>query len=360
MVPGKKGATRWIVPESSEYGLVALKEWHPFGLFSRLKWRVFKALYVLKLLGIVPGMKGVRVFLPEESDWKHLGWEEKSSPVPVIYVGTPCGAQKLTVFLVDSEKKQVERVVKIPLASGAIKNVLHEAFMLEQLEFLYPESLAPKVVCQDKLKGRVTQSHLKGDLMGFGFTSAHRKFLVLMEQKGDGSNVQETTLEIRVNMLSERIRQVADRAFGYEAKRGFIEKALLWMKDKKALSVCCAHGDFAPWNLKRSKTGRLVAFDWESGTLTGLPLQDLFHFFWIQNYLFAKNKDVFEWALADPEVCLYLDYFGIDRALAEKLYGYYLLEYWCRRLEEGSASDAEEVYTSFASDLSRHIIGVSV
>ena len=48
---------------------------------------------------------------------------------------------------------------------------------------------------------------------------------------------------------------------------------------KREWAVVVQHGDTAPWNLLQVPGGEVKAVDWEYGTLRGLPLIDLAHYF---------------------------------------------------------------------------------
>jgi hypothetical protein len=59
------------------------------------------------------------------------------------------------------------------------------------------------------------------------------------------------------------------------------------LSDKFAsVPVVChrTHGDFVPWNIRKSN-GRLFVFDWEDSLPDGLALTDIFHFLYNQAYL---------------------------------------------------------------------------
>ncbi len=358
VISGKSGDIRWLVPNEARLGQIALAEWHPFGFLSGIKWHVFNLLYASGLLRYLPGMAQIQIKLPPQSDWSTLGWkDEDSTPVSVIYVGTPCATQKLIVFLVHPHRKQVVSVAKIPLAEGAKKNILHEADILETLAEQYPTPIAPSVICRDNTLGRTTQTHLAGALMNRTFTRLHRDFLIALIQPASRTSLKEKSIELEHRL--QAIRLSLPNLPDLDPAFSLAHQALSSLKtDTTPFPQCYVHGDFAPWNLKCSQSGQLIAVDWESASDSGLPLQDIFHFFWIQDYLFEKKGTTFKMALQNPAVQNYLQHLDIDTTLSKKLYGYSLLEYWCRRLEEGSQSDAQQVYNHFASNLTQHMGGL--
>lgn len=56
--------------------------------------------------------------------------------------------------------------------------------------------------------------------------------------------------------------------------------------------LCFSHGDFVPWNMRKTGDGKYVLFDWEYCGMRFYGF-DLIHFLWqIENKLNGKNKDV--------------------------------------------------------------------
>lgn len=56
--------------------------------------------------------------------------------------------------------------------------------------------------------------------------------------------------------------------------------------------LCFSHGDFAPWNMRKTSGGKYIVFDWEYCGMRFYGF-DLIHYLWqIENKLNGKNKDV--------------------------------------------------------------------
>ena len=55
------------------------------------------------------------------------------------------------------------------------------------------------------------------------------------------------------------------------------------------LRPCLRHGDFAPWNILRTKSGRLMAVDWESGCAEDAPGFDWVHDLLQHEFLLQKS-----------------------------------------------------------------------
>jgi hypothetical protein len=53
-----------------------------------------------------------------------------------------------------------------------------------------------------------------------------------------------------------------------------------------------AHGDFTPWNARRSSDGAPFVFDWESASERDLPYRDRFHFFFMTSLLLGGGVRV--------------------------------------------------------------------
>ena len=67
------------------------------------------------------------------------------------------------------------------------------------------------------------------------------------------------------------------------------------------------HGDFAPWNMRAINTRNLQAFDWERGSLRGIPGWDWFHFI-VQTAVLARRLSV-ERVAAEMEQVLHSERF---------------------------------------------------
>ena len=111
------------------------------------------------------------------------------------------------------------------------------------------------------------------------------------------------------------------------------------------------HGDFVPWNLRCGRDGRLSAFDWEYGTLAGLPYLDLAYFtLQVANHLYAwpaVKSAVYtaQWLVAQPALRLSSNdaravirlamFEAHRRALQEGYSNEHPLQNWRRRIWRG-------------------------
>ena len=96
------------------------------------------------------------------------------------------------------------------------------------------------------------------------------------------------------------------------------------------------HGDFAPWNIRHLPDGSVVLLDWEDAQRGGLPLQDAFHFFHMQDYLFGARP-----AVHSPDIEPFARTIGISSEHCRKLEIAYLAHSYLRRLAADEVKHSE-------------------
>jgi len=79
----------------------------------------------------------------------------------------------------------------------------------------------------------------------------------------------------------------------------------------------------------------LIVIDWEDGNELGLPLQDLVHFFVMQDYLFNSEIKFIKSFFKNKYVNIYMRKSGVDQDMLHKLLMYYLIDFWCKRINIG-------------------------
>lgn len=106
------------------------------------------------------------------------------------------------------------------------------------------------------------------------------------------------------------------------------------------------HGDFAPWNIRAVNSQNLQAFDWERGSLHGIPAWDWFHFI-VQTAILARRYSV-ERAAAEVEELLQSPRFekyaaaaGISPIVKPLLLAYLLHHRWVIQPLEGRETTAK-------------------
>jgi len=305
IIPGKEGP-RWIVPHNPRHSCSVLRQWRPYDLSSRLKWAALMAAYRTGQLGLMPGLVGIGVLGAPDRSWSHLGWTNERSPVPVIYVGTPGPSRKAVAHLVDFSKCKPVAVAKVPLGVRSAKNILHEANILKPLEKEKPE-IAPNIRYVDMATGISLQDSINGRSSFRSITQTHMDWLAGLHRPGANTFLREQSETLMKGLV--QLEKIEERT------RHLLENILEQLDDPTPLPAFWVHGDFAPWNLKWIKKGKLVAVDWEEASQTGLPGIDLIYFHVIQDFLFYNNAPEKTWQ-------------GIQKFVNSRLARTYIKKFW--------------------------------
>lgn len=328
VIPGKHGP-RWIVPEKASYGLVFLEQWRPYDLSSRLKWRIVLIAYRLGLLSRLPGINTVSIDGAGQS-WDCVDWDLPEPPVPVIYVGTPGSGRKAVVGLVESRTRKLRSIAKIPLDPSAAATIQHETEILSKLALQKP-AFAPRVVYANSEAGIAVQQAFAGAPAGRRLTSLHIDWLVEL-------NLGDKNISLR-DIATDVAKQVEQLAAIPPNVKTLIAAVCHQLDDRTSLPAVWVHGDFAPWNLKMTNDGRLVAVDWEYSFPNGLPLFDIVHFRSIQMFIFGEQelfpRKVLALALS------YLKLLGVAPGSLEALVLACLMQNWLRAFIRGDNERAE-------------------
>lgn len=106
------------------------------------------------------------------------------------------------------------------------------------------------------------------------------------------------------------------------------------------------HGDFAPWNIRVISSLNLEAFDWERGSLHGIPGWDWFHFV-VQTAILARRYSVervaaeVEQLIHSPRFKKYAAEAGISEIIQPLLLAYVLHQRWVIQPLEGGPATLE-------------------
>ena len=328
VIPGKQGEARWILPDDPKCALPFLRQWTPYDLQSRIKWNCLMIAYRWQMLDRIPGIIPLNINVPPTSNWEHLGWTTLS-PVPVIYVGTPGTKRKAVLGLIDSQKRSVSAIGKVPLGPTAEQAINHEIDLLDSLSKEKPGQ-APRTLFVDRENGIATQEFFSGMPTGRSLTEHHIKFLADLAIPGETISLSEAMKEFERELHSQK--HIEPEA------RKVLERVIAEIDDPSALPAVWEHGDFAPWNLKNANNGSLRAIDWEAASRRGLPLFDLVHFHSIQAFEF-KEKELFPKQFKTL-LHQYLERLGITLGMTRKIVLGCIARDWLRRLEEGDRSHA--------------------
>ena len=289
---GSHKGLRWIIPHNPKYGLSVLRQWRPYSPISYLKWQLLLVAYRLRLLQRLPGVSAIAIAGVADKDWRHLGFEALCAQ-PVIYIGTPGPTRKAVVSIIDNGSHRLKGIAKVPLANGAKQKILQEANYLTRLATQKP-GLAPQMLYVNSEAGIAVQTALTGKLTGTSLTSAHVDWFEQTHMPNC-----HTSLHQHVTALYTKIETSCDINTGVRTQ---LIQALEAIDDAKTLPAVWVHGDFVPWNLKWSGEHKLSAIDWEETYPNGLPLQDLFHFRYIQAHLLKLHTNVWVTARLAPDV----------------------------------------------------------
>lgn len=328
---------RWIIPYRPQWGLPVVQQWRPYGATSALKWAVLKQAYALGQLHRLPNVRLIGVAGAASCDWQHLGYTDRQALVPSIYIGTPGSTRKAVVTLVNPQQSAIVGVAKIPLGNLAQDNILREAGVLTQLAAAHP-GLGPRCLFADLAKGLMVQEVLLGRPVERRLTSAHLQWLTQLHHPS-----HRTSIQTQAKVLAQRFAQVESLA--PEAHK-LLGRALLNLNDTQPLPLTWVHGDFAPWNLKwvprmgSAPNRTLVAVDWEDAQPEGLPLYDLFHYQYMQSYLFQSRRSALTALRQDSRVNAYLQGQGISETQFAQLALYYLIDMWVQSTSRCKVGDA--------------------
>jgi hypothetical protein len=279
---GAHGRLRWLLPDNRRVARTVMESWRPHARLSRLAWWALTKLVSTFGPRLSPGFgrAGVLV-IPQElaSACDRLSCSEEL--VPAMYVGTPGPCQKTVCFL-SSLDGGVEAVIKVPLTGEARKAVAKEAAILRALEAHLPQGTVPRLIAQ-QLPEITAQTWLDGTTDGRVFAHEHAEFLSLLVK--DGSQTLLARLERIEGELGTPVRS-------YLAAAEYQQLASV-LDLQAVFPMVLQHGDFAPWNLRRS-AGHLCAVDWEDGDECGLPVWDIAHHFCVQAFLFNDGVKTYE------------------------------------------------------------------
>ena len=321
---------RWIIPQNPQYGLPVLQQWRPYGALSYLKWMILLFLYRIGKLEKLPGVHSFGIIQAVNSNWQHLGKIRKKL-IPTIYVGTPGSTRKAIAFLSDRDTNNLYGIAKVPLETKAANRILQEIDTLTCLAAEKP-NLAPRKLFCDRDRGIAVQTPILGKPVTKGLSVAHLEWLSSLVIPKATTSISEQAVKLR-----ERLKTLSNFNLGdYQ----LFDEVISSLNNSTPLPLTWVHGDFAPWNLKWIEPQKIAVLDWEEARPNGLPLQDLFHYFYIQSHLLQPNPHLLDCLFKMPIVVKYLQSLEIDRSCYEQLAKFYLADSWIRSIEKQDFSYA--------------------
>lgn len=285
IIPGKHGP-RWIVPAEPAFGWPVLQQWRPWDITSRLKWLAISSAYRSGRLSLLPGVCEIGLVGCSSADWAQVGAPPGSASAPTIYIGTPSSTQKAVVTLVEQKSYQPHAVIKVPIGEYAARSISHEAQNLDRLAAEIP-GIAPRLLFLDREKGVSTQQMIRGRWLTKGIEEDHLFLLSKLEMVD-----KKTTLREQAERLHQRLDQLLELRDGISSR---LRDGLKQIDDDYPLPVTWVHGDFAPWNIMRVGTDKVMAFDWEFSEPAGVPGVDLVHYLCSSRVYLQKKTITVSW-----------------------------------------------------------------
>lgn len=325
-VISQNGIPRWVIPENARRAIRVLTSWKPYRLKSRAQWSAIVGACRLNLLSTLPGMRRETLrFNPAYWSSRIPGFSESWSIV--AYIGNPFPTRKALLFFVD-QGARVQAVVKTPIYPAAKAAILNEANILIKMRDRLP---LPKILFVDEQDGIAAQSWVEGMNLPRTFRTEHLDLLTLLTSEDARVRLSDWR-EPLVDRIA-RTRPAADPAL--------LDRALSLLDLRDEMKSCVEHGDFTPWNLRRLKDGRLTLIDWEWSVEAGLPWQDVCRYFYLQDYLFREDANVWNILRNHPLLAEYRLRLKLTPEMVRGLTARFLLLYLCDEQEEGNRDKVE-------------------
>jgi hypothetical protein len=197
----------------------------------------------------------------------------------------------------------------------------------------------PRVLFQDVGRGVAAQSWLDGKPVSRDFTAAHVDLLCSLANPGSTAVVSDRRAEIIAHL------DVLDLPFD----RSLLARAVELLSFDQPLQGFVEHRDFAPWNLKWLRDGRLGLLDWEWSLADSLPWQDICRFFYLEDALFNGPGKVWEAMTGNPLLLNYLRRFAILPEALPALTMHYLLRVLCMDWHSGNVRLAHYTFGQIQS-----------
>ena len=329
------GEPRWIVVGDPRDAAPVFRSWRPFKVGTRLRWSAVVGASSLGVLSRVPGVISTLGSID-------LAYWQRSLPgfqddwAPVIYIGNPSHTRKVTAFFVARGDHRLKAVAKVPLNAMSGSAILNEVAILEKLS---GADYLPASLFQDPERGIAAQSWLEGKPVSRTLTPAHIELLARFALPG---------VTIRVSAERGTIARELDQA-DLPFDRDVLARAQEFLDYDEPLPAFIEHRDFAPWNLKRLPNGQTGAIDWEWAVTRGLPCQDIFRYFYIQDALFHGPDNAWQSLNSHPLVRQHYKRFTIPPEALPALAMFYQLRVLGMDWQSGNSFLAEYAFRQIES-----------
>ena len=330
VVPGNNGP-RWIIPAASRASASVLSTWRPYSFPAQVKWFLVRMAARAGRLQLLPSVSSLRISRKTSTSWfKRCGIAAQAGEM-FILVGNPSRDRKLIIFLLN-DAHRIAAVLKVGLTTGGRSGILREAEVLGKLE---QYGWAPEVLSVHPDLGAAAQEFVHGTMADRGFRSEYLSLLCQLPQSGASLNLTSAA-----NALAVRLRPyVADTN---KIAPNLLDRCLSCLNRDVAVPTILVHGDFAPWNIRKTSESGYALVDWEWANFAGLPLQDLLHFHFSEDRLFGGKGGGYA-AIRKKAICAeYLKRMDLNPNLFPRLTIAYLLEQFesdCKEQDRGATAD---------------------
>lgn len=314
VIPGNWGP-RWLVPAQSQASASVLSTWRPYKIPSRLKWFALRMAAHAGVLQYVRSVSSVSVSREGALRWFERCGIRSQTGEMVILVGNPSPDRKMVIFLLD-DGHRIAAVLKVGLTESGGLSLLHEAETLSKLERY---NWAPKLLSVHPDLHAAAQSYVSGSTPDRRFRPEYMGLLCQMPRTGFSISLIDIAdgLAKRLSPFKDEMnKQVPD----------LLNRSLACLELDIAVPTMLVHGDFAPWNIRKSPTSGYVLLDWEWADFTGLPCYDLLHFQFNVDRLFGDGAGGYVAIQARPIWKEYFCRMELDRKLLPHLAIAYLLD----------------------------------
>ncbi|MGA3134376.1 MAG: phosphotransferase [Terracidiphilus sp.] len=314
VIPGNNGP-RWLVPAVSRGAASVLSAWRPYSLTGKVKWLAIRMAALAGIVRLFPSVSSLTIPRTSSRRWFERCGIAGQAGEMVVMVGNPSPDRKLTVFLLDAAH-HIAAVLKVGLTPGGRLSVIHEAEVLRELERY---CWAPDLLAVLPDLGAAAQEYVRGVLPERGFRPEYLDLLCRLPQSGASLNLTDLA-----GAMERRLRPFADELD--RAAPGLLGRCLSCLDLDKDMPTILAHGDFAPWNIRKTSDSGYVLIDWEWADFAGLPMHDLLHFHFSESRLLDRGRGGYAAIQKKPVFKEYLTRMGLDTEPLPRLAIAYLLE----------------------------------
>ena len=268
---------RWVV-EHDNSTINVLKNWRPYNFLNFLYWRILIIFKKLKIINFLPFTQDKILNISEDFLNINNNLDFKKITFAFYITRNDHPHRKSIIFLINKETQKCCYVIKRALTEISWKSIKNEYKVLKQLE-IDNNKYVPKVIGLDLSNKAFFQEFIDGEPASLNFENVHYKFLASLINKNKFINLPKIKSFIN-DFYSNNIDFIDNKKFLGQLDR--VLSLSIWDKNIQSVRV---HGDFVPWNLKKSENN-LFVYDWEYSIESFLPFYDLIYYkFYVEKNL---------------------------------------------------------------------------